>query len=177
MIAIIEENPNHTPIELWRLKNDYCYLLRSRKDFAAAETSTRQFLAQAERVFNPYHPFTLSLLRQLAAIHQHQHRYHLAQLEYEDLLGRAFADPDLDYPNDTCVYALRGLAQIRDKLGDAVESERNWRAALTGAIKEFGREAEETMHLVGQIEQFLARHGVDCDAWIAVQDEFGVYGI
>jgi hypothetical protein len=163
-------SPEHE--EVWRIKDNYCSMLRRRGEYAAVDSHGLRFLNQCEEVFGRLHWRTRSLLLELGDVHHWQGLHEIAECEYQDILQRAREDLGDEFPDDLCIYALQHLAMISEDRGDVAQSKEYWRQMLAGAIKKLGMHDERTTHLTVLLEKSFRRQAIDPDAWL--QKHFGI---
>jgi tetratricopeptide (TPR) repeat protein len=158
--------------EFWDARSYYCGSLRQQREYAAAESHGLRFLKQSEEAFGRLHWRTRDLLWEIATTKYEQEHYDLAEIEYQDAVQRGREDLGNEFPDTVCIMALRRLALIYEVQGDFSQSEEYWRAALTGAINEWGMEDEETIYMITQLEELFKSRSVDPEAWL--QQNFGI---
>lgn len=166
------ESLGPTNFESWALRYYYCNVLGEQGEYAAAESHGLCFLKQSEEAFGRLHWRTRGLLLNLADIHFLEEQYDLAKLEFQDVVQRGREDLGDEFPDTGCIIALRQLALIYEVPGDFSRSEEYWRAALTGAISEWGMEDEATTYIIIQLEESFKNQSMDPEAWL--QQNFGI---
>lgn len=154
------------------LKQDLCDMLIKRKDHAAARSHIVHFLRQAEDTQGRNSHHARWLLRQLGRVCSGQGRDDLAESYFLDALRRGREALGTDIPDDTSVYTYENLASIYERRGDFVKSERQWRAALSGAIRLFGADHELTVYGIGCVEASFRKQGQDPKLWLL--ENFGI---
>jgi hypothetical protein len=172
LMGVSGENLSPKHDELWRIKDNYCSMLRRRGDYAAVDSHGLRFLNQCEAVFGRLHWRTRSLLLELGDVHHWQGLHEIAECEYQDILQRAREDLGDEFPDEYCIYALQHLAMISEDRGDVAQSQEYWRQMLAGAIKKLGMHDERTTHLTVLLEKSFRRQAVDPEVWL--QENFGI---
>ena len=174
LMAVYKENFDATDVGLWRLRDDYCRILRKHKDYAAAESYGMRFLKEAQECYGRNHERTRSLLYKLGRVHYSQGLHEIAESEFKDVLQRGREDAGDSFPDRDRIYVLRSLAWICEHRRDLAESEGHWRAALQGAVERWGIGDEKTIFMISDLEESLAKLGLNPKAWL--QQHFGICG-
>jgi tetratricopeptide (TPR) repeat protein len=172
MMDVSGEDINPTNDEVWRTKDRYCYILKRKGDYAAAESHGLRFLKQSEEIFGRLHQRTRCILLELGHTHLQQGQHELAESEYQDTLQRGHENLGDQFPDRVCLEALRCLAYISEKREDFAQCNEYWRQALAGAIKRWGMGHDWITSLIGSLERSLKRQGMDHEAWL--QQNFGI---
>jgi hypothetical protein len=172
LMDVAGEKLNPTNEEVWRIKDNYCSMLRRRQEYAAAESHGLRFLNQCEEIFGRLHWRTRSLLLELGDVHHLQGLHEIAEREYQDILQRGREDLGDKFPDEFCIYALQHLALICEDRGDVAQCEGYWREMLVGAIEQLGMEDEKTTQLIVLLEKSFQRQDIDPEIWL--QQNFGI---
>jgi tetratricopeptide (TPR) repeat protein len=172
LVDVFGENLDPENNEFWEIGSHYCASLRQQREYAAAESHGLRFLKQSEEAFGRLHWRTRELLLEFANMKYEQGHYDLAKIEYQDIMQRGREDLGNEFPDAECVIALRQLALIYEVQEDFSQSEEYWRAALTGAINEWGMEDEATTYTIIQLEESFKSQSMDPEAWL--QQNFGI---
>jgi tetratricopeptide (TPR) repeat protein len=172
LMDVSEESFSPTSEELWLTKYLYGNILRQREGYAAAELHTLRSLKQCEEVLGRLHWHTRNFLVELSDLYLFQGLYELAGRGYQDVLQRGREDLGGEFPDHTCVYALRGLAWIWQDRGDFARSEEYWREALAGAVELWSMEGDWTIYMIVQLEASFKGQGKDPEPWL--QQNFGI---
>jgi tetratricopeptide (TPR) repeat protein len=172
LMDVSEESFSPTNGELWLTKRLYGNILRQREDYAAAELRTLRSLKQCEEALGRLHWYTRNILVGLSHIHLFQGLYKRAERGYQDVLQRGREDLGGEFPDDTCVFALRGLAWIWQDRGDFAQSGEYWREALAGALELWSMEDDWTIDIIVQLEESFKNQGKDPESWL--QQNFGI---
>jgi len=167
-----EESLSPTSEELWLTKSRYGNILRQREDYAAAELHALRSLKQCEEVLGRLHWYTRNILVELSHLYRFQGLCKLSEPGYQDVLQRGREDLGGEFPDHTCVYALRGLAGIWQERGDFARSEEYWREVLAGAVELWSMEDDRTICIIIQLEASFKDQGKDPEPWL--QQNFGI---
>lgn len=172
LVDVFGENLDPENDESWSIRRDYCGSLRGQREYAAAESHGLRFLKQSEEAFGRLHWRTRELLLEFAFTKYRQGQSDLAEIECQDVVQRGREDLGNEFPDAGCIYALHQLAQIYSTRGDFAQSDEYWRAALIGAINEWGMEGVVTTYIIIQLEKSFKNQSMDPEAWL--QQNFGI---
>jgi len=172
IMDIARENLDPTDVEVCYLGEFYCRILNNRFQWAALESWGQRFLKQYEDVLGQFHLYCRELLFELSFASYEQGLGELAERQLQDVLQRGREGLEDQFPDWTCINALRILALIWEDRGDFTQSEYYWRQMLAGSIKEWGEKDELTFSYLAELERSFKYQGKDPEAWL--QQNFGL---
>jgi tetratricopeptide (TPR) repeat protein len=143
----------------WRVRLGLCDLLRRQRSYEAAESIALKLLKDYEDFGDPVQKHTRVTLRRLGNIYSDWGDEGRAESTYHATLEKGRFDLGEDFPDDCGIFAFRSLACLYEKQGDYLRSESNWRAALDGALNEWGADSEVTILCLLKLEDVLRKQG------------------
>jgi tetratricopeptide (TPR) repeat protein len=149
----------------WRVRLGLCDLLRRQGSYEAAESVALKLLKDYEDFGDPAQNHTRVTLRRLGNIYSDWGDEDRAESTYHATLEKGRLDLGEDFPDDCGIFAFRSLACLYEKQGDYLRSESNWRAALDGALNEWGTDSEVTILCVLKLEDVLRKQGKELSGW------------
>lgn len=149
----------------WRVRLGFCEILRRQRSYDAAESVALKLLKGCEDSGDPVQKHARATLRCLGHIYFDWGDESRAESLYQTTLEKGRLDLGEDFPDDCSIFAFQGLAYLYSKQGDYVRSETNWRAALDGAVNEWGAGSEETILCLLKLEEVLQNQRKELRGW------------
>lgn len=159
LVDVLDEKLDPTDDESRFLRVDYCFLLRERKNYIAAEKYGRLFLADSERLRGKNHDATRGFLLKLADVYMHQKLYDQASQVLNDVLVRTHEalGENIDI---TGVYAHRNLGWIHERREESVLSQSHWLAVNEAALRIWGPGTEKYAYFAAEAVESLRKQGL-----------------